>query len=187
MEFIATSSVGSDETQSFDVRDYKGTFGEFVKEVLTKYKSEWGEFKIKNTAWFVPSSFEYKHGELLNEIPQDLLDKKIVKVQASGGWSNMDYYLYLEDYERMSENKAAEMAWTNETKAAKIAEICNCGMTHDAWYDDFKRCALDAMEWKQSEIEKWLEVNIYDYMYKDDDDTTCIDIQRLIKDLRKTY
>ena len=75
----------------------------------------------------------------------------------------------------------------NEKKAAKIAEICNCGMTHDAWYDDFKRCALDAMEWKQNEIEQWLEDNIYDYMYEDDDDTTCIDIQRLIKDLRKTY
>ena len=99
MKFIATSSIRGDETQSFDVRDYKETLGEFVKEVLTKYKGEWGYLKIKGNSPFSPR-FEYKHGELLDEIPHDLLDKKIVNVQGDGGWSRMDYTLCLEDYGR---------------------------------------------------------------------------------------
>lgn len=83
-----------------------------------------------------------------------------------------------------NKEKASDIAFKN---ARPYVSLDLNELTNESSFDECKQSALDAMEWKQSEIEQWLEDNIYDYMYDDDDDTTCIDIQKLIKDLRKTY
>ena len=80
--------IGGDETAGYDVildREYT------VKELLdtvVNIKGEWGYFSVKNG-----SSCEYKWGELLSSLKEDDLNKKVLKVGASGGWSRMDYYV----------------------------------------------------------------------------------------------
>ena len=77
---------------------------------------------------------------------------------------------------------------SNNDKAKEITKKFGFGSSVSPYYTDrLYDAALEAMEWKQSEIEQWLWDNIYDYLWDDDDNTTCIDIQKLINDLRKTY
>ena len=61
---------------------------DFVGEVLN-IVGDWGYIVIK------PYRFEYRYGKLLNNIPSELLARRISNVEASGGWSRMDYYLTL--------------------------------------------------------------------------------------------
>lgn len=114
MKFKATSKVRGDETQSFDVTDYKATtVGEFVGEVLSgNGKKEWGYFEFirvkphKVGNWNVPPEwdrYEYKRGSLLDKIPDTLLNKRIERVTGDGGWSNMDYDITVVE-ENESEN-----------------------------------------------------------------------------------
>lgn len=89
IKFIKSSKTGGDETSAYDIKTDNNTIGEFINEVLQTRKNEWGKFKIGNV-W--GPSFEYKYGKLLTEIPESILNKSIGIIQASGGWSNMDYY-----------------------------------------------------------------------------------------------
>lgn len=102
MNFKATSKIRGDETQSFDVTDYKATtVGEFVDEVLSgNGKDEWGYFEFirvkpqKVGNWNIPPEwdrYEYKRGSLLDKIPDTLRNKRIEHVTGDGGWSRMDY------------------------------------------------------------------------------------------------
>lgn len=66
------------------------TVREFIKEVLEKYPGEWGYFELKN----LNISTEYNRGRLLKlKFADAILDSKIVRAYASGGWSRMDYSL----------------------------------------------------------------------------------------------
>ncbi len=101
MKLRASGHTRSDETCSYDVYDYKAkTVGEFVNEVLAERKNEWGSFEFirkegcKIDNWVIPPEFkryEYKHGKLIDEMPQELLDKPFKTVWGNGGWSCMDY------------------------------------------------------------------------------------------------
>jgi hypothetical protein len=102
MNFKAISKIRGDETQRYDITDYKATtVGEFVDEVLSgNGKNEWGYFEFirvkpqKVGNWNVPPEwdrYEYKRGSLLDKIPDTLLNKRIERVTGDGGWSRMDY------------------------------------------------------------------------------------------------
>lgn len=66
------------------------TVREFIEEVLKKNPGEWGYFELKN----LNVSTEYNCGRLLKQKFADaILDSKIVRAYASGGWSRMDYSL----------------------------------------------------------------------------------------------
>lgn len=71
------------------------TVKEFIDEVLTK--DEWGVISISDgtEAWYNSGTplVEYKRGNLLNKMPDEYLDKVIIKATAFGGYSNMDYKL----------------------------------------------------------------------------------------------
>lgn len=71
------------------------TVDEFVHTVLTR--KEWGYIGIycKGTIFGEPKC-EYRYDKLLYALPDDVLDKKIVKAEADGGWSRMDYLLWIE-------------------------------------------------------------------------------------------
>jgi len=82
------TQIGSDETAGYDViLDKEYTVKELLDTVVS-IKSEWGYFVVKNG-----SGCEYKWGELLSNLKEKDLNKKVVKVSASGGWSRMDYYV----------------------------------------------------------------------------------------------
>lgn len=87
MKFIQTHSAGGDCTAPYDITDYHEIVADFVGEVLNTYKGEWGYFEIDYT------HFEFRYGKLLNEIPSNILGKRIDSVKASGGYSRMDYYI----------------------------------------------------------------------------------------------
>jgi len=54
------------------------------------------------------------------------------------------------------------METQNETKAKEIAENI-VGNNHYSYFDDFKQCALEAMEWKEKEIKDRLTNVLYDH------------------------
>lgn len=78
--------IGGDETAGYDViLDKEYSVSDFIKTVVG-IKSEWGYISVKNNG-----RCEYKWGDFLSNLDIKLLDKKIKKVSASGGWSRMDY------------------------------------------------------------------------------------------------
>ena len=86
--------TGGDCTAGYDVKfSNEYTVRELIEEVLKTHPGEWGYFQLKN----VGVRTEYRYGRLVKQKFADvLLDSKIVKAYASGGWSRMDYYLTIE-------------------------------------------------------------------------------------------
>ena len=86
----------SDSTSDFKVtltKEY--TVKKFVNEILTN-KGDWGYIGIdckKNI--FGDPKCEYRYGKLLNDLPSDVLQEKILSVDANGGYSRMDYLIKL--------------------------------------------------------------------------------------------
>lgn len=88
----------SDCTALYDViLDKEYTVKEFVDTVLTR-DGELGYIYVMHTeskSIFENPRCEYKWGKLLHTLPEEVLDRKISDIAASGGWSSMDYILYL--------------------------------------------------------------------------------------------
>jgi len=80
--------IAGDETAGYDVILDKEYSVKELLETVVNIKGEWGYFSVING-----SRCEYKWGELLSSLKEDDLNKKVLKVGASGGWSRMDYYV----------------------------------------------------------------------------------------------
>ena len=94
IEWICTGGPYGDETSGYKGRINKEiTIEDFIKNEINK--EEWGTVYINGNSIFDYSRQGY------SEIRKDLLDKyktfKIKKVTAHGGWSRMDYYLFVEE------------------------------------------------------------------------------------------
>ncbi len=94
MKFTQLAFESGDCTAPYFVTDYKAkTVGEFIQEVLKERSNEWGYISVGRH--FYQSNIigvcEYRYGKLLTEMPQDVLDIEIKTIDASGGWSRMDY------------------------------------------------------------------------------------------------
>ena len=89
MKFTQLRPEGGDCTAPYGVTEFPEIVADFVGEVLGKYKREWGYIVIKRYR------FEYRFGKLLNNISSELLVRSISHVEASGGWTRMDYHLTL--------------------------------------------------------------------------------------------
>lgn len=99
MKFTQTGSTSGDCTAPYSVSNYKAqTVGEFIEEVLQN-KAEWGYIKvcIPNCSWLDYPSCEYRYGSIVEELDSSYLDKKIKSVDASGGWTRMDYYIKIDN------------------------------------------------------------------------------------------
>ena len=77
--------------------DKEYTVQEFVDMILFEKKKEWGYVRIYNPSDFFGSTrIEYKYGEIKSEkFGNDILNKKVLNVSASGGYSRMDYVLHI--------------------------------------------------------------------------------------------
>ena len=91
----SAGAVRGDCTAPYNIElDKAYTVNEFVHEVLTK--KEWGYIGIYcKGEFFGKPKCEYNHGRLLYTLPNNVLNKKVVKAQADGGWSRMDYVLWI--------------------------------------------------------------------------------------------
>lgn len=91
---------GGDCTAPYSVTLHgKVTVREFIEAVLEN-KTEWGHveiFKGKPKSMFDNDlAVGFRYGELENGLPESkLLDRKVKSASASGGWSRMDYRLYV--------------------------------------------------------------------------------------------
>lgn len=88
----------SDCTCGYSVElDKEYTVREFVDTVLRERSNEWGNFYIGDKSpIFNNPEYRYRYGKLLKEIPVDILDMRIASVDASGGWTRMDYQMSLD-------------------------------------------------------------------------------------------
>lgn len=87
-----------DETDGYDISfDKPYTVKEFIADILSTYQREWGGIRIRDGRTNeIVSSCGYRYGELTSEIRSDIMDKQIERAVGRGGWSCMDYVLYLE-------------------------------------------------------------------------------------------
>ena len=96
MKFTVKGRTMGDETTPFEVTEYKSkTVVEFIAEVLELRPDEWGYIAVRNGRQNFLSSrkIEYRCGELMEGIPEEWQIRKIVKIDACGGWSRMDYLI----------------------------------------------------------------------------------------------
>lgn len=91
MRFDMLHSYG-DCTSSYNiVLDKSYTVEEFINTIFNERNNEWGTIDI-----FSHYSRAYNKGKFTyNTFEQCLLDKKIKKVTGHGGWTNMDYVIYI--------------------------------------------------------------------------------------------
>lgn len=99
IKYIQTSEVFGDCSANYDVRlDKPHTVGEFINLVLIERKGEWGKFEIynPNVSWLDYEKYEYRHGVLNDTLSKEIFEKRIISIEAQGGWTHMDYLLKLE-------------------------------------------------------------------------------------------
>ena len=89
---------GGDCTRPYHVTLHKDFTVEelirMIKDSVNGYgQKEWGCIDIyKDIPPFRDGRCEYRHGEIIsNDIPKEILNKKVISVRASGGYSRMDY------------------------------------------------------------------------------------------------
>ena len=97
----STGKEYGDATQDYNVELKKEcTVEEFISCVLKEYPQDWGYIGIynsKNFSVFGDPKLSYERGNLITDsMPEDILSKKIKLVKANGGWSRMDYIIFLE-------------------------------------------------------------------------------------------
>ena len=101
MKFTQAGRTRGDETTPYSVSDYESTtVGEFINEVLKKRPNEWGYIQVyhKDAGFlFSPQVCEYSDGKIVKSDHPELLDRKIQKIDACGGWTRMDYMVFVEE------------------------------------------------------------------------------------------
>ena len=99
-----TSDTRGDCTASYDVQlDKTYTVKEFFEAVLEKKADEWGAFYLmvrsRKLFWQNPCC-EYKHGSRTGTTWANILtrygERQVTQVKADGGWTRMDYYIWLD-------------------------------------------------------------------------------------------
>ena len=97
IELTQAAPERSDCTAPYTVTLHKEyTVREFVNEIVSNEK-DWGYIGIadgKNWSRGTPHC-EYRWGELLSTLPEEIMDRTIESATADGGWSAMDYKLVL--------------------------------------------------------------------------------------------
>ena len=102
MRLIRTGSPYGDCCSRYDVTFNKPTtVREFIDEVLNNNAisdHEWGYIGIacKGEIFGKPKC-EYADSKITTDaLPEEFMDKVIIRCIASGGWSRMDYTIYLD-------------------------------------------------------------------------------------------
>lgn len=92
----SAGEVRGDCTAPYNVElDKEYTVNEFVQAVLTK--QEWGYIGIYcQGKIFGEPKCEYKHGKLMYTLPDNVMNRRVVKAKADGGWTCMNYLLWIE-------------------------------------------------------------------------------------------
>lgn len=121
-KLIQTSETRGDCTASYDIQlDKSYTIKELFEAVLENRADEWGTFYLmvrsKKLFWQNPSC-EYKQGKRFGSAWANILmrygERKITQVKADGGWTRMDYYIWLDEKPKPEEKPREEQKMKNE-------------------------------------------------------------------------
>lgn len=96
LKFIRTSKIFGDESSTYDVQINKdNTTVKDIIEYILSQNDEWGFIYINN---FLSSKrIEYKYGVIISDnIPSEDKNKIVKIMDASGGWSRMDYRIIID-------------------------------------------------------------------------------------------
>ncbi len=101
------TSCGSDCTGPYAIEfSMPMTVRKFINELLTNYPDEWGYIGIKHKdAIFGNPYCEYNRGKLLSSLPEEYLDKEILNIAGSGGWTRSDFIIETEPIKALEEKK----------------------------------------------------------------------------------
>lgn len=119
---IQTSDTRGDCTASYDVQlDKEYTVKEFLETVLKQKADEWGAFYLmvrsKKLFWQNPSC-EYKNGNRIGPAWASILtrygNRRIVRACSDGGWTRMDYYIWLDEKPKEAAKPREEQKMKNE-------------------------------------------------------------------------
>lgn len=93
MKFIIIADSFGDCTSTYEVnlegKEY--TVEEFIQMIFTERPNEWGNIEVYGI-----DVINYRGGEIVSQrFNNDLLNKPVKRVTACGGWSRMDYTIYL--------------------------------------------------------------------------------------------
>lgn len=125
LKFVQTHGMGSDCTAPYDVElDRPYTVAEFINEVLTSRKNEWGEIEIKGAF-----SLKYRYGKTEQEIPEQYANLPVKKAHAAGGYSAMNYRLEIE-FIRFSDSNLPEII--NQGLYARIRDTGEIVKVHSS-------------------------------------------------------
>ena len=112
---------------------------EFIEEVLKKHPGEWGDIELKNLG----ARTKYRYGTLVKQnFADQLLDSKIVKAYAVGGYSNMDYILTIDlevpgkdgnatESKNISQNGNSQSALPFRCTSEQIETLDSCAIISD--------------------------------------------------------
>jgi hypothetical protein len=93
MMFLIITDSLSDCTNTYEVNleGKKYTVEEFIQMIFTERPNEWGNIEIYGI-----DVINYRGGKIVSQhFNNDLLNKPVKHVIAYGGWSRMDYVIYL--------------------------------------------------------------------------------------------
>jgi hypothetical protein len=92
LKFTQCGATGGDCTAPYDVSFAPGcTLRDLVSDILQR--GEWGYIDIEFPCCL---RCEYKGRNVISgSFPEDIQDKVVKRVKAAGGWSNMDYLVWL--------------------------------------------------------------------------------------------
>lgn len=101
LKFRKAGKERSDCTAPYDVElDKEYTVGQLVDVILSRAGTlrEWGYIGIYDgESIFGNPKCEYADARLgTGSMPSEFLAKKVIKVKADGGWSRMDYLIWVE-------------------------------------------------------------------------------------------
>lgn len=95
-----SSHVFGDCTANYDVKissDKPINVRQFIDYILKNYPKEWGYIGIfDEVSAFGTPKCEYRYGKLTKDIDESVKGLIIKSINASGGYSRMDYVLHIE-------------------------------------------------------------------------------------------
>lgn len=101
LNFESTGGPCGDATSSYNITFPKGmTVKQFIETVLQERADSWGEFRLGSRIGQL--LLTYDRGDVDNIFCDNIDEyytKIVLRVEANGGWGNMDYYLVLGDPE----------------------------------------------------------------------------------------
>ena len=112
LDFKHVGGPYGDCTSIYEVTFPEGmTVGEFITYIIGDYSvnshDTWGRFELYRDGTYPDEFLAYKQGKIFFDtkyrssdiqlaIFTEIVNKKITRIKAHGGWSRMDYTLYIE-------------------------------------------------------------------------------------------